>query len=236
MCEGCHKLEELVAIAELASDDPGRRHLDSCARCQARLETYLEFMRADGECRQDQIDWALDRLGEKLDGEILGTDGQGSGSEDVRKRSLFHFRSPLIRSALAVAACLLLYFALDGVWDRTTPGDNGSGDILLRSDDSAVQTGEIALATPDYIGNGGVELRWQPYPEAESYIVRILDTQLDEVARIPVGLEALLRLDSSRQQDLPAGEGVYAWIVIAISRGDEIAHSKPSSFHLGPGS
>jgi len=236
MNNNCHPIEELAEIAELKADDPGRRHFDACPRCQARLETYEEFMRAEGECDPDQLDKAVDRLGAQLDHEIFGADSSTQEKHDPaeQNRSIIPFQSPYFRSALALAACLLLFFALDGIWDRTGQDSPEPDNILLRSEGSGPLAGTVTLDEPHYLADGGIELKWQPHTDADTYLVKILNAQLDEVARLPAGTDTSLRIGNARLHELLPSPGSYAWVVFALSEGDEVARSQPSSFRFGP--
>ena len=230
MNSDCPRIEDLAGIAELGPGDPRRRHLDGCPRCQARLAGYQEFMRGAGECDQDQLDAAVDLLGAKLDREILG---RHEDAAPERGRSIFSFQSPYVRGALALAACVLLFFALFGLRDRTERDGRAPGDILLRSGETTPPEGSILLDEPRYPADGGVELSWRPLPDADMYVVKILNAELDQVADVPAGSAGSLVLESARLHELVSGAGAYAWIVIALSEGEEIARSRASSFRFG---
>jgi len=248
MSSDCYRTEELARIVDLGSNNPQRSHLDECPRCQARLETYQEFMHPDNEFDQAEFDHAMDKLGSEIDQEIFGasntdstsnTYGSSGNNLDTQnnaatiasqpnKPSVFHFRSPYVRASLALAACLLLFFSLSDIWNRPD-GDT----ILLRSDDPTQPKEDLALDEPKYLSNGSVELSWQPILEADSYIVVILNAELDEVARQPAVSSSPLLLDISHLEDLLGEPGNYAWYVIALKNGNKLLVSRSAAFHFG---
>jgi hypothetical protein len=240
MSDRCPRIEELGEVLARPPEDPVRRHVAECPRCQARLTTYEEFLRGAGEHDEAQVAAAVDRLGDALEREILGAGaGAAPGAAPIAQRGrggkILHFRSPLVRGALAAAAAVLLFVALDGLRDRPPDDATAPGELRLRSEEAGRPAESVTLAEPRRLPDGGVELSWESHPGAGTYVVRILDAGLDEVARLPAGADLSLRLADETLQGLLPGPGAYAWLVVALDGGDEVARSRTSSFRYGAG-
>ncbi len=225
----CLTMEELTGLAELSpplpADDPGSRHVDECPRCKARLNTYREFLAGSGTCSAKLLAQAVDRLGVDLDQEIFGAETTEPKPSPAR---IFPGKSPVLSRFLGVAAVLLLFFAVDGLWDRPVHEQN-----LLRSDQAALPGDDPLQTATEILPDGGVEWRWQPVTEADSYRIQILDARFELLADLPVGGEPTLRLTASRLDKIIPAPGAYLWVVIALRDGDVILHSKPYAFVVG---
>ena len=253
--ERCPAVETLAELAALPPGDPRRRHLDTCPRCQARLATYEEFLRAEPAGSGPRVDAALARLAANLEPDALGAAAggasfavggaaaagetppvrggeasKGSGSHDEQaadepaRGRLLRLPRPW-RAALAAAAALLLLVGLDTIVPRREP------PLVLRAP-SPDAPDALVLEPPRALAGGGLELSWRPHPEADAYAVLILAPDLTERARLPVSGEPRLRLDTAPLAELLAGRRTFAWKVVALGGGDELARSAIGTWRL----
>jgi len=221
----CPVVEELVTLAILPTGDPGREHLDHCPRCQARLTTYQEFLAGETDGDLEHEDEALARLGSRLDRDIFRDEPRVSSDSTP---ATFHWRSPTVRVSLALAATLLFFFAIDGLWEMP-----GSETSELRSDPSDQQTADPFQTETLTLPDGGIELRWQPIAAADDYRIEILDGTFELMARVPVGEQPVLQLSLEKQREILPLPGAYVWTVIALQNGDELQRSPPTAFAVG---
>ncbi|MBN2170126.1 MAG: hypothetical protein JW819_02255 [Candidatus Krumholzibacteriota bacterium] len=230
--ERCPAIETLVDLAALPPGDPRRSHLDACPRCQARLATYEEFLRAEPAGTGPRVDAALARLAASLDAAILGdaagtaaaSGEEATGESEPSRGRLLHLPRAA-RAVLAAAAALLLLVGLDTIVPRREP------PIVLRAP-SPVVPATLALEPPRTLAGGGLELSWQPHPEADAYLVIILAPDLTERARLLVSGEPRLRIEAARLAELLESRPVFAWKVIALGGGDELARSAVGTWRL----
>jgi hypothetical protein len=235
MTSGCPPSEDLAGIAELPANDPRRSHVDRCPRCRARLATYEEFLRAEGECDPAELSWALDRLGKELDRAIppAGRMVRSDQPPARAKRTAPSFLRPAFaRWALAAAAALLLFLGLNGIWLGPGAGRHLPGEIRLRGEGVARSESDLPLAQPTRLPDGGIELDWSAVPTVDHYQVLVLDARLEEIARVPADSNRSIRLAADRLRELLPGPGIYALVVIGESGRDEIARSQPASFRF----
>lgn len=225
MANNCPTVSDLPGIAELPAGDPAKMHLEGCPRCQSRLATYREFLAGKGDCDPELLRRSVDQLGHDLDRRIFGDD---QPSAPPVSAPLLRWRSPVVRGALAVAASLLLFFAVDGLLE-----DPGRYPPQLRSDQSGGLKENPLMAVSNTLADGGIELSWQPLSEADSYRVEILDARFQLQTEIPVVGQTNLPLPLARLQEILPQPGPYAWVVIALRNGDEILRSEPTAFTFG---
>ncbi|MCP4548135.1 MAG: hypothetical protein GY835_16850 [bacterium] len=223
MSRECYPIDEFARIAELPPGDARREHLDDCPRCQARLATYEEFIHNEFECSGEQLNAAMNSLDESLTREIFPP-------SDKERAPVVPFRSPVVRAVISVAAALLLLLAVDSLRD-----DSKEREVVLRTDNPVSSEEGIRLTTPTQTVSGEVELRWQPYPGADSYEVRILDAELIETACIAVtgGTRLVLAADTVKRS--LTSTGILTWSVTALCEGDAISISRPATCRLGDG-
>jgi hypothetical protein len=237
--ERCPAIEVLADLAALPRGDPRRSHLDACPRCQARLATYEEFLRAEPAGTGPRVDAALTRLAASIDAAVLGgatilaapdggeaAAGGGDapdGAAPARGRLLRLPRG--WRAVLAAAAALLLLVGLDTIVPQREP-------LLVLRAPSPVVPATLALEPPRPLAGGGLELSWQPHPEADAYLVIILAPDLTERARLPVSGEPRLRIEVARLAELLEGRPVFAWKVLALGGGDVLARSAVGTWRL----
>ncbi len=222
----CPRIEELADIADLVADDPRRRHVEKCPRCRSRLSTCREFLAGRGECEAGQLDRALDSLGTDLDREIFGKDVRPVAPTSPPR---LRWRSPFVRGGLAVAASILLFFALDGARETIGPGE-----IRLRSDRPDPETGELVLEATLPLADGGLEFNWRPLAGADGYRLEILDARLEPLAALPVTPGHSLALSADQLREILPESCDFVWVVVALRGEDTILRSAPATFSLGP--
>ena len=228
MSSNCYDPELLAEIMEQPEDSPRRNHLDNCPRCRARLATFQEFIASEGECDPARLELAMTRLGNDLDLEIFG---EVNTPRPEPGNSIFqrYLDSRITRVVMAMAAMIILFFTLDGLVHRP---DNP--EILLRANNQSTATNELLLHQTAPLADGAVELSWQGIPDADTYRVKILGTDLRELASFDLAGSTSFRLDPQILADPAFGPGPFAWLVIALNGGDEIARSRPVPMVPGP--
>ena len=223
MIEPCIPLEELARAASLPGTDPGRRHLDTCPRCQARLALIRDFEAPGDEVRLPDPASADARMLETIANLTGIASSSPVRSPAARVRGGSGWRSFLTpRPIWAFAAIAIAVGAV--VWTRiaTPPATQ------MRSTPATIGAIEPSLeASEPRSVDGGLELSWSPFPGADHYRVVFFDTSLREIARTDSSADthAVLRAAS-----LPAGlrhGASVGWRVEALADGDRIANSSP---------
>jgi hypothetical protein len=194
---------ELGEIEHWADSDPRRTHLRQCARCQAELASYREFVQPPDEPSQALPESAARALRAAFAAELRRT-------RDRSLRRPVVLRWPLL-AASAVAAALLI--GILGPWNE--PESLGP----LRAGEPGTARARLELGVVVRSADGGIALRWSPVEGADSYRIRLFDAELNEIGA------AVLTSDTSLQ--LPAESIVArAWQVDAVRAGVSIAASE----------
>ena len=227
MSESCPSLELLLEIAEQRGDDradePRRRHLERCPRCQARLADYRDFLAGGAPCPPAELKAAMAGLDRSLRETV-----HGPAAEQRRPRaSILRLDHPLLRGALAVAALFLLLISLDVLprkpLDRT---------IRLRAGSGLPAPAAIQANPPHPTPDGGLEFSWQPVAGADDYEMRLLAPDLTVLDRRSSAGAARMRLEAAELSKL-YGEGqVLVWQVEARAGTDPLVASAPMIFAL----
>ncbi len=224
MNEQCPPVEALIDIYELPIGDPGRVHLETCPRCLARLADYHDFMTEGAEVPAGQLEAAMSDLESALAVEIY------PNVEPFRAAPRPLIARPAVRGALALAALLLIIVALNGLWPRPREAD----EIRLRTPETESLGAVIELLSPEQLAGGGLALSWSAMPGADDYELLLMAPDLSLLATLSSGGQTHLNLDAERLNAWLAGGQVFAWRVRALSGGDPIGESPPSSFRLAP--
>ncbi len=218
MTERCHDLEEMGFLADLPAGDPQLAHLQNCPHCRALLAAYRGFERgypAAGDPEREQA------LGHYLAREIGPVPVVGGGA---RPRGFFRFmRSPVLAPGLAAAAVLVLFLSFQQYRFQRI------------SEPSMVNRGRIAddlqlVAGPE--ADGGVRLQWQAPAGAQTYVVVVYATDLQELARLEAGREPALSLSPDRLAVLRPTPQPLIWRVEAYRDGDLLLTSLPGVIPL----
>lgn len=208
---------------ELLTTEPDaslRAHLDSCARCRARVAQLRAFV-AGAESPGARVADADAKLAAALDNAIFGAQPVPTPAPMARRvadppppsfwASLF---APALRPAWGFAAVVIV---AGGVWWATRP------EIAeVRGD--GVGPAAVETLTP-VAGEHAVTLAWKPVREATRYEVVFLADDLSEMGPALPVTEPMLAL---RGDALPAGlrSGASAlWIVTAWKGDVELSHS-----------
>ncbi len=221
----CPTIDELLILAKLSSTDERCGHLNECPRCQALLLTYNEFLAGKGRCDSHLLEKVNLHLDYVLDQEIF--DRNQEISPEITT-SFFNWRSPAIRGALATAAVVLLFFSINGNWEKPIPNHN-----LLRSSRTTQSGIDFLQATCNIQADGGIQWNWLPVNGADSYRIEILDVGFELLASLPVEGDPVLRMSSARLKETIESPGSYFWVIIALQGGDVILRSEPFVFSVG---
>lgn len=214
--------EALGGIEELPQSHPDRRHVESCARCQAARAAYRAFLEPPDRLPASERAAARARLTAARDSPASRrADGVKTMAEAGRAR---WWSRPALRPIWAGSAGVIivavLYFAggdrlagRDAVRLRgTAPEDVGTAGGSAPS---------ILEATRDR--GGAFRLRWRAVPGADAYRVTLFSARLEVIARHDAGSDTSLVLPAGEVPD-GAGGALY-WQVAALRDGDETATS-----------
>lgn len=213
MTTQCLTIEEIARLATADANDPGRRHLDSCARCAALEVQYAEFLRAEPAAGADVRDAGL-RLSAFIDERIERGPVVAAATRRPPRR-WFDFSSPRSTLVLAASAAVVVVLAL-----TVARRDLAPDDMILRGSAQENQLPAYTVAE-----RGSIPLIWAPIDGADSYRIAILGEDLVEVMRIgPVGENSFVFAPA--EHSLPAGR--YFWEIVALGDGDELATAGPA--------
>jgi hypothetical protein len=131
------------------------------------------------------------------------------------------------RPALAAAASALIIAAV--LW--WSPW-SGQAPVLRGGGDAPPAPRPVSLLAPKAVDDGAVMLSWLSLEGADEYIVRIRNSELDEIASFGPSPDTVLVLRRSMLPD--DTEATVFWRVIAMTKGDETGRSAPASVDLPP--
>ncbi len=219
-----------IALLPLGGDaeDPQRRHLDGCPRCQARLADYRDFMAAAMPVPPREVAAAMAALDAGLRSANAGEASLPAPAE--RRGRILHpsFAHPLARVAFALAALFLLLVALDALPERPQ-----RREIRLRAEQVPPAPGSgLVLDAPRFLPDGALELSWQALPGADEYRLRLLAVDLALLAERGVGTATQLHLAATELAALRAAGAILVWQVEARAGGDPLAISTPAAIPL----
>jgi hypothetical protein len=226
MTDHCVDVEEIEELLALSDDDPRRRHLDECPRCNAILTSYLAFLEADDAAGAAPAD-AESRLAGFL--ETVTGHSPARPTETVPGNDGFISkltRALFLRPVWAAAAMVVV---TAGVlwWSPWSQQER----VLRDAPQGVPGTGTpLDLHTPQIQPGGVVLLTWEPLEGADAYQVRLYGEDLAEIVRFQPTGEPSLSVDRSMlPEDTPA---VVLWRVAALQSGDEIAISEPAPLQI----
>lgn len=232
MSHHCVSAERIGELASLAVDDPVRIALAECPRCASLLlsyETFIAAREAPGANTRD----AEARLGDLLAREIEGTrprradgasgdSGHRSWPVPAGRRWLPTFAwSPVWVAAVVVLAVAVVVWR---PWQQRQ-------ELILRGGPAVTSSPQgPSLRPPVVLGDGAVQLGWEPIAGADAYEVRFYGADLNELQRFgPVTQTST----SFYPSDLPdAGAPAVFYRIVALQHGDEIGISAPGSIKL----
>jgi hypothetical protein len=212
MTKNCLSVQEIARLATADATDPGRRHMDACARCSALAMAYDEFMRAtpaDGA----NVDDANRRLAAFIAARIENHPVTAAGTRRVpRRRFEFSSRRNL---AFAAAAAVLVIAAVTVMRGQFAPEP-----MVLRGPADGNQ-----LATYTVTVGGSIPLIWAPVEGADAYRITILSEELTEVLVIGP-IEGNTFVFEPAAHSLKSGR--YFWEVTALAHGDSVGAVGPA--------
>jgi hypothetical protein len=219
MTTPCLSIDEIARLADADADagDPGRRHIDTCARCAALAVEYTEFLRARPGMGADVGD-ARRRL-QAFITERIERDPVAAATRRPPRRwfELSPRRSLLLAASVAAA---VLVFAVA----RWQPAPDA---VHLRgATDESLMLGAHTVAA-----NKSVVLSWEAVAGADGYRLTILGPDLSERVVAPVTATSLEFVPARFALE----PGAYYWEITALAQGDAIASSTPVPLHVvGP--
>jgi hypothetical protein len=213
MTESCPPIRELLqlGVPETAPSDPRWRHVNGCPRCRSLLRAYVAFTAPDEPA--DGNSETAERLRGVLEERIRGTETARSSRR--RAGGWLHLLVPAFGAAAILAGAFLL------LRDEVPWSPHAT---VLREQPGVATRGMLATHPPHLLDGGGLELRWRPFPPADSYRVRLLDAGLQELGALAAGADTLLILEPSRIAGPP--RPIY-FEVEALFEGDPIGTSAP---------
>lgn len=219
MKERCPDPQRLVQLATAGADHPWRSHLQECPRCRAILASRDAFLNegAGREGSGETHDRTEADAQVRLDGFI---------KEMVVEKHAGGFPSWLMSLAALVLVAIGLW-ALVPQWEAW----RGSGSLLPGQEPVRMRGSQQVpavwaaprLAIPDA---GGLDLVWEPFPGADSYVVFVRAADLRELARLDAG--TLTGLNIAPDDLSPEAAGGYV-AVAALKAGREIGRSAPAA-------
>lgn len=222
MSKECLPIAELAAAGSWSRDDPRRRHLDSCTRCQSLLLSLEAFLHPLDVPDGTDLDDMRARLSTDFRGGFVKTGREQP--ESSGDHGIFSLFQPIRRPALALAAVLVLALGLPRII-----GSLGHHlQIVLRSDTEPDSTTIVALppVSGEADSTGALLLSWHPTPNVDSYRVVLYDGQFQEVDRFATGGDTVLVL---LPHSLPTTVGPWDevfWRVYGFRAGDEVTRSR----------
>lgn len=213
MNQRCHEVEELDHLGRLAPGDPRRGHLDSCARCRARLAASELFHTPASDPPGARIEEARHDLNRFIDREF-GPAGRPSGTT-ARAPWWRGWRLPafvLAPAAVAVFAAVLSMDSLRG---------HGSAPVWR----GVTETAGLTLRPPLADRGGSVELSWSPLPASDGYQVRIFSADLKPLYQSTVGPDTVLTLQDAETALNRASGSRLLWRVAAYQGSVEVGLS-----------
>ncbi|HEU4365603.1 MAG TPA: hypothetical protein VFT13_09090 [Candidatus Krumholzibacteria bacterium] len=213
MTTRCLTIEEIARLRTAGATDPGRRHVDACARCSALALAYAEFVGAEPAEGADVGD-----AGRRLSAFIAEHIERGPIAAAASRRPprrWFEFTSPGRMWTLVASAAVVAVLAVSVARREVAPDE-----MLLRGTADGAQLAAYTVAA-----NGSIPLIWAPIDGADSYRITILREDLSELARIgPVGENSLAFAPAAHSLAV----GRYFWEVTALAGGDPVAWAGPA--------
>ncbi len=212
MTTTCLSIEEIAGLETADAGDPGRAHVERCARCAALALEYAEFVRGRPDAGSDVGD-AGQRLAAFIAERIERDPIETSGTRRLPRR--WFELSPRRGLAYAAAAALVLIAAVTVIRTQLAPEQ-----MVLRGAGDGDQ-----LATYTVAADGSIPLIWAPVDGADAYRITILGEDLVELTAIgPVGENTFVFAPA--EHALPAGR--YFWEITALVGGDPVATVGPA--------
>ncbi len=218
MADPCFDPEKFDELLDLPQGDPRKEHLAGCSACRSLLLAYRRFLDPSDLPNGAQPGPAGKELSRFL-AEQLDKDSSEPSVPPFSSRLLAALTGPWLRPGLALVAVFLII----GVFWVNGDGPSLPGHSGVVRDLPAEDAMTWRLLPPARLEAGGLELAWEPYLEAESYRVQLLDASLLELGSFDSARAPRFEIGAASIAAL-TGEARF-WRVLAISGGDEVARS-----------
>ena len=206
-------------VERWADDDPRREHLRDCARCQAELASYQEFVQTPDRPAAAQTELAVQAMRAAFADEL-----RRSHHHSLRRPP--RLRWPLL-AASAVAAVALIAFL--GPWRETESlGPLRTGEPVTVEFPATVVTLGAVVRLPD----GRLEFSWQAYPDADHYRLQVFDATLREVGSAITNGVTKVQIPRADLANAAQPGAPLAWQVEALRQGARIAISPLAAFPM----
>ncbi len=201
--EQCLNMQEIAALAGLATDDPRRRHLESCPHCRGMAEALGTFLSPGDTSDLDDLAGADVDLWTRLAAAMDTPAAAPVVARPRRRRGWLALAAVLAVASLGLAAADLAHFR-EFLAPRT--GER------LRGEPAATDL----VSTPV---DDGLRLAWSAAPTAETFVFVFLAADLEDVGRLTSPAPVL----EITGESLPAAASLCQ--VFAVAQGDTIARS-----------
>jgi hypothetical protein len=233
----CVNVEELEAVRALPAGDSRRLDVETCPRCRAMLNAYVEFLEDRSIPAGVDHERAAMRLAQAFERallESLATPLERSTHANARRPERVPtaraWWMPLLgaRAGWAVAAVLViaLGFYAGARWRAPM---TGAEDVLRATPDSLMSAQRrVPLLQEPRPTPSGIELHWTTVAGADAYRVVFLNADLEEIASAGPGPDTTFVLVAgSLPSGLAAGRA-YGWEVEALQGGFSLSRSTTS--------
>ena len=208
----CLSVEQL----QLPETESEKRHLASCARCQAELKIIGQFFSAETTQEEEKhVNWIVKRLERKPVARVPGW------------RSWFTLPR-LSAVSLAVASLLVVVSLRMTMHEAPVVDESGIGYSNFRS-------GVVKVNTPSGdVANAPQLFAWEAVPGAARYHVTLMEVDQNIVWSAEINTFSIAIPEAIRVKIVPAK--TLLWQVAAIdASGKAIASSSPERFRVAPG-
>ncbi len=218
MSDQCIPIEELEELALAEPDDERLRHLETCPRCRAELAMYRSFMAGNSAMADSGREELLATRMRKV---IHCNDAEVNSSPVPSPQESGRFPRSLQRSLLAVAAVLLVFFAVE--WYQVPGIQTG---IHLRG---AADQQDHSLVLQVKAESGALQLSWSEFPGADNYKVEILGSDLVPIDEMAVSGENHLAIKDRDMEQWRVISSSLLWRVVAFQGSQQLSYSHPRS-------
>ena len=212
----CIAVPEFGDLANRTANDPGRAHIEACARCRAAYLNYLSFMDADpGDVPFAPARAALAAVIARESRNVTAASPKVVAERPSLARFFrsWRFRG-LVLAPAACAAILVTYVAI-----RT---QESAKEPVLRSmsQAAAIRLEEGAIG-PD----GSIRLTWDPVPNATGYQVALYAGSLRPIYQSGVHAGTVLAIPAGVLTPADMKESAILWRVTAMKGPEVVARS-----------
>jgi hypothetical protein len=220
----CPPIERFEQLLLGDPEDPGRRHLDQCPRCRARVASFAMFMQLDPLPEGARLEDVRERLSRAIHREAEAVPQRARWSNSPF--SWFRIQARVWRPALGVACIVLVV----GIFLYRESDRRSEPAPVLRDTSSTAPIG--APLVSESLPDGGMLLRWTGVPDAQGYRIHVYGSNLLEITSFDIGSQPTAMLSADRLAALGPSRAPRIWRVGVLRNGDEIALTPPATFRL----